>query len=78
MKKVLITEEYYGWEDDCVFCFSRIKGRTPKQVNSRMNVHHNGKVCKMRKEKTQLNKQEEVKDETETKRFEEEDKIFKN
>jgi len=61
MKKVLIQEEYWGWEDECVYCYSRIKGRTPKQVNARMGVHHRSKLCQFKKAKTQLNKQEEIK-----------------
>jgi len=61
MKKVLIQEEYWGWEDECVYCYSRIKGRTPKQVNARMGVHHRSKLCQFKKAKAQLNKQEENK-----------------
>jgi len=59
MKSTLIKDEYWGWEDECVFCYSRIKGRTPKQVQSRMSVHQIGKICKFKKEKAQLNKMEE-------------------
>lgn len=63
MKKTLIKEEYWGWEDECVYCYTRIKGRTPLQVKSRMGVHQRGKICEFKKQKAQLNKIEAKKDE---------------
>jgi len=61
MKKTLIKEEYWGWEDECVYCFTKIKGRTPLQVQSRMSLHQKSKNCEFKKQKAQLNKQMEEK-----------------
>ena len=55
MKQVKITDRFDGWETTCNRCGKVIRGRSPSQVNHRMEMHMKSKMCKLNKKKEKEN-----------------------